>query len=92
MITIGSGMGLTSAPATEAIMGVVPAAKAGIGSAVNDATRELGGTLGVAVIGSVALSLYRDAVPDGVRASLGRPCRPAIRRSSPSRSRASSTA
>lgn len=71
MIGIGSGMGFTSAPATEAIMGVVPAAKAGIGSAVNDATRELGGTLGVAVIGSVALSLYRDAVPEGVRSSLG---------------------
>jgi hypothetical protein len=64
MILLGSGMGLTSAPATEAIMGVVPTAKAGIGSAVNDATRELGGTLGVAVIGSVALSLYRNAVED----------------------------
>src|SRR5882757_1204511 len=59
MVVVGSGMGLTSAPATEAIMGVVPAAKAGIGSAVNDATRELGGTLGVAVIGSIALSIYR---------------------------------
>lgn len=72
MIVLGTGLGLTSAPATEAIMGVVPAAKAGIGSAVNDATRELGGTLGVAVIGSVALSLYRDAVaaaplPDAAR-------------------------
>src|SRR5437773_255004 len=66
MIVLGVGMGLTSAPATEAIMGVVPAAKAGIGSAVNDATRELGGTLGVAVIGSVALSLYRSAF-DGAR-------------------------
>lgn len=62
MLLLGTGLGLTSTPATEAIMGVVPAAKAGIGSAVNDATRELGGTLGVAVIGSVALSLYRDAV------------------------------
>jgi hypothetical protein len=51
-------MGLTSAPATEAIMGVVPKAKAGVGSAVNDATRLLGGTLGVAVIGSVYASLY----------------------------------
>jgi EmrB/QacA subfamily drug resistance transporter len=61
MVLMGSGLGLTSAPATEAIMGVVPKAKAGIGSAVNDATRELGGTLGVAVVGSVALSLYRDA-------------------------------
>ena len=62
MVLLGTGMGLTSAPATEAIMGVVPAAKAGIGSAVNDATREIGGTLGVAVIGSVSLSLYRDAI------------------------------
>ena len=39
-------------------MGVVPKEKAGIGSAVNDATREVGGTLGVAVIGSVFASLY----------------------------------
>jgi EmrB/QacA subfamily drug resistance transporter len=58
MLFLGSGMGLTSAPATEAIMGAVPAAKAGVGSAVNDATRLFGGTLGVAVIGSVAASLY----------------------------------
>jgi EmrB/QacA subfamily drug resistance transporter len=58
MIVLGLGMGLTSAPATEAIMGVVPKEKAGIGSAMNDATRELGGTLGVAVIGSVFASLY----------------------------------
>ena len=54
----GIGMGLTSAPATEAIMGVVPRAKAGVGSAVNDTTRLLGGTLGVAMIGSVYASLY----------------------------------
>ncbi|MFE0751335.1 MFS transporter [Gordonia sp. NPDC058843] len=60
MIFLGTGMGLTSAPATEAIMGVVSPDKAGMGSAVNDATRELGGTLGVAVIGSIALSVYRD--------------------------------
>jgi hypothetical protein len=39
-------------------MGVVPKAKAGVGSAVNDATRLLGGTLGVAVIGSVYASIY----------------------------------
>jgi hypothetical protein len=51
-------MGLTSAPATEAIICVVPKAKAGVGSAINDATRLLGGTLGVAVIGSVYASLY----------------------------------
>jgi EmrB/QacA subfamily drug resistance transporter len=58
MVLYGIGMGLTSAPATEAIMGAVPTAKAGVGSAVNDATRLLGGTLGVAVIGSVYASLY----------------------------------
>jgi EmrB/QacA subfamily drug resistance transporter len=58
MVLYGIGMGLTSAPATEAIMGVVPRAKAGVGSAVNDTTRLLGGTLGVAVIGSVYASLY----------------------------------
>ncbi|WP_415977262.1 MFS transporter [Rhodococcus sp. 077-4] len=62
MVLLGAGLGLTSAPATEAIMGVVPTDKAGMGSAVNDATRELGGTLGVAVIGSVALSVYRDGL------------------------------
>jgi EmrB/QacA subfamily drug resistance transporter len=69
MILYGIGMGLTSAPATEAIMGVVPAAKAGIGSAVNDTTRLLGGTLGVAIIGSVYASLY------GSRLSAGLPPR-----------------
>jgi hypothetical protein len=58
MVVMGVGMGLTSAPATEAIMGVVPAAKAGVGSAINDATRLTGGTLGVAIIGSVYASLF----------------------------------
>lgn len=58
MIPLGLGVGLTTAPATEAIMGAVSADKAGIGSATNDATRELGGTLGVAVIGSVYVSVY----------------------------------
>ena len=76
MVVLGTGMGLTSAPATEAIMGVVPKAKAGVGSAVNDATRLLGGTLGVAVIGSVYASLYASrltgALPTGLPASVVR--------------------
>jgi hypothetical protein len=76
MVALGTGMGLTSAPATEAIMGVVPKAKAGVGSAVNDATRLLGGTLGVAVIGSVYASLYANrltgALPGGLPASVAR--------------------
>jgi hypothetical protein len=58
MVLGGSSVGLISAPATEAIMGVVPTAKAGVGSAVNDATRLLGSTLGVAIIGSVYASIY----------------------------------
>jgi hypothetical protein len=58
MVVLGTGMGLTQAPATEAIMGAVPKEKAGIASAVNGSTRLLGGILGVAVIGSVAASLY----------------------------------
>jgi len=58
MVVYGLGMGLTSAPATESIMGAVSARQAGVGSAVNDSTRLLGGTLGVAVIGSVYASLY----------------------------------
>ena len=58
MVVYGLGMGLTSAPATESIMGAVSSRQAGVGSAVNDSTRLLGGTLGVAVIGSVYASLY----------------------------------
>jgi EmrB/QacA subfamily drug resistance transporter len=70
MVLGGSGMGLTSAPATEAIMGVVPKAKAGVGSAVNDATRLLGATLGVAVIGSVFASLYESTLATRLPAAL----------------------
>jgi EmrB/QacA subfamily drug resistance transporter len=70
MIFIGSGIGLTSAPATESIMGAVPAAKAGVGSAVNDATRILGGTLGVAIIGSIYASLYASHLTSGLPAQL----------------------
>jgi EmrB/QacA subfamily drug resistance transporter len=58
MALMAAGLGLTSSPATEAIMGALPAAKAGVGSAVNDTTREVGGTLGVAVVGSVLSSAY----------------------------------
>jgi predicted MFS family arabinose efflux permease len=58
MLLLGGGLGLTTAPATEAIMGSLSADKAGVGSAVNDTTRELGGTLGVAIVGSVFASMY----------------------------------
>lgn len=58
MVLLGGGLGFTSAPATDSIMGVVRPEQAGAGSAVNDATRQVGGTLGVAVIGSVFSTLY----------------------------------
>ena len=58
MLLLGGGLGLTIAPATEAIMGSLSADKAGVGSAVNDTTRELGGTLGVAIAGSIFASVY----------------------------------
>ncbi len=72
MIFLGIGLGATTAPATESIMGALPPDKAGIGSAINDTTRELGGTLGVAIIGSVFSSLYVGALNDagGVFAQL----------------------
>jgi EmrB/QacA subfamily drug resistance transporter len=58
MIIVCAGMGLSLAPATESVMRGLPPALAGIGSAVNDATRNLGSVLGVAVIGSIAASAY----------------------------------
>jgi EmrB/QacA subfamily drug resistance transporter len=58
LIVMVSGMSLSMSPMTAAIMSAVPARRAGAGSAMNDATRELGAALGVAVLGSVAASRY----------------------------------
>ena len=52
------GMGMVMAPATESVMGSLPREKAGVGSAVNDTTRQMGGALGVAIIGSIVASAY----------------------------------
>jgi predicted MFS family arabinose efflux permease len=56
---IGLGIGLTMPPATGAIMSCVPPHKAGVGSAVNDLVRELGGAFGIGVLGSLTLSHYQ---------------------------------
>jgi EmrB/QacA subfamily drug resistance transporter len=66
LTTMGLGIGLAMSPATEAIMGALPRAKAGIGSAMNDVVREVGGTLGIAVLGSVLTSSYGNAMDDDV--------------------------
>jgi EmrB/QacA subfamily drug resistance transporter len=55
---IGLGMGNVLAPATDSIMGSLPRAKAGVGSAMNDTTRQTGGAVGVAVLGSVLASRF----------------------------------
>jgi EmrB/QacA subfamily drug resistance transporter len=58
----GLGFGITSAPVTESIMGSLPPSRAGVGSAVNDTTRQTGGALGVAVIGSIFAARYHSAI------------------------------
>ena len=62
LMLMSAGMGLTMAPATESVMGSLPLFKAGVGSAVNDTTRQVGGALGVAVIGSVLATTYGNKV------------------------------
>src|SRR3954468_21863801 len=70
----GVGMGAVMAPATESIMSVVPREKAGAGAAVNNSVRQVGGALGVAILGSILTVAYRanlddtlDGLPAGVR-------------------------
>jgi EmrB/QacA subfamily drug resistance transporter len=64
---LGLGIALTMAPATESIMGSLPKEKAGVGSAVNDTTRQVGGALGVAVLGSVLTSGYASRMTSALR-------------------------
>jgi hypothetical protein len=66
MVVMAAGLALTMAPATESIMGSLPLAKAGVGSAVNDTTRQVGGAMGVAVLGSVYTSIYGSHLTDSV--------------------------
>ena len=64
LVVLAVGMGLSMAPSTTGIMAALPPGKAGVGSAVNDTTRELGGALGVAVLGSLLASQYAAGMPD----------------------------
>jgi EmrB/QacA subfamily drug resistance transporter len=66
LVVLGLGMGTAMTPATEAIMGALPREKAGVGSAMNDVLREVGGTLGVAVLGSLLASKYGDSMAGSV--------------------------
>jgi EmrB/QacA subfamily drug resistance transporter len=62
LVLLGAGMSLTAAPSTGSIMSAVPPAKAGVGSAINDTTREVGGALGIAILGSIGSAVYRSTV------------------------------
>lgn len=65
-IVLGLGMSNVMAPATESIMGSLPRSKAGVGSAVNDTTRQVGGAVGVALLGSLLSSRYLGHVDSGL--------------------------
>lgn len=62
VLVLGFGFGLGMPSLTDSIMASVPIEDAGVGSAVNDVSRELGSALGVAVLGSVINAIYRDNV------------------------------
>jgi hypothetical protein len=61
------GIGLSMPPMTSAVMSGVPTRRAGAGSATNDATREIGGALGIAVIGSIAASRYASEIQPAIK-------------------------
>ena len=66
MCFMAAGMALTMTPMTTQLMAAVPRDRAGMGSATNDTTRELGGALGVAVLGSLVASQYTSGVAPAV--------------------------
>ena len=66
LVLFAAGMGLAGTPSTTAIVSSLPTEKQGVGSAVNDTSRELGSALGIAVLGSVLNSGYRAGLADGL--------------------------
>ena len=66
IIPMAFGVAATGAPLTTVLMSAVPAGRAGVGSAMNDTSRELGGALGVAVLGSVLTTRYGSALAPAV--------------------------
>jgi len=66
LVLLGAGAALATTPATTAIVSSLPASKQGVASAVNDLAREVGGALGIAVLGSALTDRYQAGVPDVV--------------------------
>jgi Na+/melibiose symporter-like transporter len=69
-VVMALGMANVMAPATDSIMGSLPRAKAGVGSAVNDTTRQMGGAIGVAVFGSLMASHFVNSMSDKLGGSV----------------------
>ncbi len=69
LVVFAAGMGLAGTPATTAIVSSLPDSKQGVGSAVNDAARELGSVLGIAILGSALNDAYRNGL-SGLAAQL----------------------
>ncbi|HWD08862.1 MAG TPA: MFS transporter [Actinomycetota bacterium] len=66
LVLVAAGLALSMVPATDSIMGSLPPGQAGVGSAMNDTTREIGGALGVAILGSILSSRYGPAIAKAV--------------------------
>jgi EmrB/QacA subfamily drug resistance transporter len=71
LVVLAIGLSLAMVPATESIMGSLPPAKAGVGSAMNDTTRQIGGALGVAILGSIMSSSYSASIVRSLRSLPG---------------------
>ncbi len=71
MVILASGMAMAMSPATNSIMGSVPVRQAGVGSATNNTGRQVGGALGVAVLGSLANTIYVTKVNAAASAAQG---------------------
>lgn len=66
---MAAGIALVQGPATDTLMTAVPVGEEGMGSAVNDTIRELGGTLGVGIMGSLQAGAYTTGLTDALRGS-----------------------
>jgi hypothetical protein len=82
-VVFAIGFGMTTSPATNSVMQSVPVRKSGIGSAMNDMTRQVGGALGVAVLGSISNGIYRENLIAPIKAlpQMSEPMRETILRS-----------
>jgi MFS family permease len=90
LAVFGAGMGLAAPPATEAIVEALPRAQQGVASATNDVARELGGAIGIALIGSTLTSGYRGSIDDA--AALPAEVAPIVRDSAPAGLQAAASA